>query len=742
MADVIQLRRADRAEPARSLFAPTELVNDLIPGGENLRHDVRVGLDLWDLAGHRAWRDKAGKATKLDFGKLNVRWRDAAKELLLLQMNPSLAPERASGNPMAENWPHVQELIGPITAQGNLKMLWHALRVIDKHMIANFDSDDWQRLVFLLVQPFDVEDKRSGTVLSANTGRGRAQQLIALWQTTQISSREGMLGRGLPFDGQDLKALFGNKPRRNSVRPHESVGHALGYNAWIFDHIADDIVAHIEWWAANTAPEAPLSREELREAMFDLAGDIAQRTGGVLPGSRNVNGTVTLAHAPLARLLRVYDADEAYLAGRWVMSQLRGHVTLSEQCSPCPLPVTELPTRDGRDVSWAPRLLANDDELDIWQRRLVYAALYYLSATIMLRDSQLAVLPLDCLVTDQVERPDGTSYVKHTLRAFKTKNRHVPTPTTVTVNARVAHIVQLMQRLQRVLGYEPALHPLTGLPHLFDQRLATPVGKQIRTGNRDGVYLDLSFVKVMREGAKYLYERGVISRDLTDVKLNMRQVRITCAQAYAVREHGQALAAAFGQWDTAAVAAGYVGDVYKLITPLEPEDTVDVASEDTGRRLARTARMRDGLTGSGLARLDAAVATNAAPLSNPAPLTPARLVSLGKKNRYIEQGPLTLCIYQPEGALCGGKGKPDFRLCLPGQCRNSVMSPVDRARYELMRRQHLALKSEVLRRAADKMDDANPDIRKEFENLSDEDLQRIIADHVDDYVRAALEGTA
>jgi hypothetical protein len=70
------------------------------------------------------------------------------------------------------------------------------------------------------------------------------------------------------------------------------------------------------------------------------------------------------------------------------------------------------------------------------------------------------------------------------------------------------------------------------------------------------------------------------------------------------------------------------------------------------------------------------------------------------------------------------------------------MSPVDRARYELMRRQHLALKSEVLRRAADKMDDANPDIRKEFENLSDEDLQRIIADHVDDYVRAALEGTA
>ena len=130
---------------------------------------------------------------------------------------------------------------------------------------------------------------------------------------------------------------------------------------------------------------------------------------------------------------------------------------------------------------------------------------------------------------------------------------------------------------------------------------------------------------------------------------------------------------------------------------------------------------------------------NQSALSNPQPLTPARLKTLGKKNINIEQGPLTLCLYQPEGALCGGKGKPDFRLCLPGQCRNSIMSRADRARYELMRRQHLALKSDVLRRAADKMHDANPDITDEFADVDDDGLQQIIKQHIDDYITAALE---
>jgi hypothetical protein len=92
--------------------------------------------------------------------------------------------------------------------------------------------------------------------------------------------------------------------------------------------------------------------------------------------------------------------------------------------------------------------------------------------------------------------------------------------------------------------------------------------------------------------------------------------------------------------------------------------------------------------------------------------------------------------------MCGGEGKPDFRLCLPGQCRNSVMTPVDRARYELMRRQHHALSSDVSRRAADRMDDANPEIAIALAGATDEDLLAVITDHVDDYIQAALEGRA
>lgn len=106
--------------------------------------------------------------------------------------------------------------------------------------------------------------------------------------------------------------------------------------AWAFDHIAEDIVSHIEWWAENTSAEPPLSRQDTFEAMLDLTARIAQENDGKVPGSRNVNGGLTLAHAPLARLLGVYDADEAFLAGRWTMSQLRDIVQRAGPRGPLP----------------------------------------------------------------------------------------------------------------------------------------------------------------------------------------------------------------------------------------------------------------------------------------------------------------------------------------------------------------------------------------------------------------------
>ncbi len=738
MAEILQLPHPEDPQVKSSLFSENERVSALIPGGEFLNDMACFGDDIWDLAGHPSWKDKSAGETKLDFRAIDWRWRSSAKELMLFQLDPALAPNRAPEVPMAQTWPQTQEPTKPVTAVGNLKFLRHALRVIDENHMSTFDTNDWERLAVLLVQPINVEEKQSGVVLSTGTGRARAQQLIALWQVTQIGG-SNILGPDLPFGGRDTSELFRPNKRSNSVRPHEGVGRVLGFTAWFFDHIAEDIVNHMEWWITNSDAEPPLNRDDLFNSMLTLASQLAWSNGGVLPGSVNQHGEITLAGGALGRLIGVYDADEAYLGARWAMSQLKGTVSLSLDASPCPLPITEVPFRDGSRGGWTHRLIASQDSLDIWQRRLVYFAMYYISATVMLRDQQLAELSIDPLTTEEITRPNGTTYVRHVLHAHRTKNRSAPVPTEVLVNGRIARIVGLLQRMQQLLGYAPRRSSHTGVECLFDQRLVTPFGKKPRTGNRESIYLDLGFLNLMRSGARELYDRGVIARHLDDVSINMQQVRITCAQAYAVREHGQALAAAFGQWDTARVAAGYVGDVYRLITPLDPDETVDLALQDAGRRLRFASQHRDDYRGNGVARLVETIKRNGDAVSNPQPLSAARLRTLGKNNQNIEQGPLSMCIFNSESALCEGKGKADFRLCYPGQCRNSVMSPSDRARYELMRRQNLELKSDVLRRAAQKMHDAIPEITEEFKDWSNEDLLVLIKKHLDEYIQAALE---
>lgn len=365
--------------------------------------------------------------------------------------------------------------------------------------------------------------------------------------------------------------------------------------------------------------------------------------------------------------------------------------------------------------------------------------MFYLSATLMLRDQQLSTLPLNALTTERIERPDGTSVDQHVLKAYRTKNRHSPVPTSVVVSARAARIMTLLGRLQQALGYEPKLAP-TGHPMMFDQRLAVPYGKDPRKDARDGLYLDLDFNKVLANAAAMLHERGVITRNLDGLKVNARQVRITCGQAYASREHGAALAAAYGQWGSRHVAAGYVGDVYKrLITPIDPEDVDDEVLMSKADALVAARNQRGSLTGRGLPRLDEALERAETKLANPAPLTPARRRTLGKANRNFHQGTLTLCLWQSEGAMCDGKAGPDFAKCAPGLCRNSVMTVGNRARYELMRRQYLTPDTVVGRRGAARLDNLNPDIKVEFADKTDDELRELVRQQYDDWVLATLK---
>lgn len=737
MADVRHLHPYATPAGERSLFAPEESVRLLIPGGVDLEMDPLFGDDSWDLSGHTAWTSKAGAQRVLDVSRFSPRWRVAVKHLALLQMHPQLATDRAPWEPMAQTWTRSQEAVKPVTAQGNLKMLLQATSILDRYNLTSFDEDTWDRIVLLLITPQNKDEKREGVVLSSATGRGRAQQLKALWEVSQILGRTDLLGLAAPFDGRESTELYERRGPRNSVRPAEGVGQMLGFSGWLVDNALEDIIETIEWWSANAQPEPAGSQQGNYEAMLDLLCQVAADHDGVLPGVRNINGGLTLAHGALGRLIGQKDADEAYLAGRWAMRQLGDQVTLSEDLSPCPVPLTKVDTPGG-PLTWTRRLLPSSHELDLWHRYAVYACMFYLSSTLMLRDSQLACLPLDGVTAETFDRPDGTTVDQYVLKAYRTKNRHSPIPTSVVVSARVARMLTLLRRLQQALAYQPALAP-TGQPFLFDQRLAVPFGKSARDDSRDGLYLDAGFDKLLRRAAARLFQRGVITRGLDDVRVSARQVRITCGQAYASREHGAALAAAYGQWDSRQVAAGYIGDVYKrLITPVDPEDVDDEILISKGEAVVAARNQRHTLTGRGLPRLDEALDRAETKLTNPSPLTPARKRALGKANRNIHQGTLTLCLWQSEGALCGGKAGPDFVRCAPGACRNSVMTPGNRARYELMRRQYLTPYTAVGRRGAAKLDQLNPDIALEFAASTDDDLRDVVKQQYEQWVAATL----
>ena len=146
MAELLHFPTTKSEAGASHLFGPQERVNDLIPGGDHLDGLALFADEVWDLAGHPAWKDKAGTMTQLDFRGIAERWRTVAKEMMLLQLDPGLAPDRAPKAPMAQSWPRIQELVKPMTAMGNLKALRHALRVIDDHRITAFDEDDWERI--------------------------------------------------------------------------------------------------------------------------------------------------------------------------------------------------------------------------------------------------------------------------------------------------------------------------------------------------------------------------------------------------------------------------------------------------------------------------------------------------------------------------------------------------------------------------------------------------------------------
>ncbi len=735
-ANVLRLRPAHIEAPSTVVAADTD-VRTLMRGGGDIEHPIMFTSDKWDTRGHADWTTKVGRQTTLDFNRVPQPWRTAAKEWVLLTLDPYVALRWDGGDPIAEAWPDIQEPVKLSTAQGNLKQLGLALSVLASHGLTEPTTDDWARIAILMRQPQNRAEKIAGAQLAAGTLRGRAQQLNSLWLARSILNRPRLLGDE-PFDGQDTTVLFGSgsRPKTNRRRPHEDVGLCLGYVAWVFDNIADDVLAHARWWADNQlkAGDRPTTQDEGYQAMTELLADILARTGK-LPGTRNNSGRTTLAASALGHLLGTDDPDEAYLWGRYAMRRF-DPADLDETGTPCPLPISAVPLVNGGGTTpWAPRLLDNMSELVFWRSALVYYAMFYISATCGLRDKDLTCLPLDCIRRERKTLATGEPYEVITMRGYKTKNRLAPQAASWKVSERIARIVEVVQELHRILQTPAVRNSQTGELLLFNAQLGF---FRSREAQRDTIHLDLTYMDWLIKGADRLHRAGVTPTNLSGVtKLNSSQIRITALQAYASRPLGNALAAQFGQWSNQSVAMGYHSDVYKIVHLADPEDAMDLQHEHIGRVLKRAADNVDDLRGKGIPRLNQTIARNESTLSNPAPLTPARFRTMGKKNSNIALGPHTICIFQSDGALCGGQGSADFRLCRPFECRNSVMTPAHRAQSELRRRVD-ARTHPALQRSAAKIAAAMPEVVAEFADTSDDELVRIVAAELDDYVTEAL----
>lgn len=712
-------------------------VRGLIPGGASIVNPVVFADDRWFLAGHPTWRAKVGAQTNFDFTGVPMRWRAVVKEWVLLCIEPSLALEWAPNDSVAQTWPLNQEPIKLVTAQGNLKALRLGLQLLDRYDLIEPDADGWARIAMLMRQPVDRADKLEQATLSPGTLRGRVQQLKSLWSIRTIVARPTLLGDE-PFGDEEITVMFGSgaRPKRNLRRPHEDVGLCLGFIAWVFDNVADDVMAHLRWWASNSADSqhAPSTREEGYEAMVALLHEVAGNHG-VLPATLNSSKEPTLAHTALARLLGLTDANEAFLWGRFAMRRFRDVPLDLEGGNPCPLPIAELQVSGGSSkIAWTPRLLNTKDELQWWASALVYYAMFYVAATCGLRDLDLDCLSLGCVTSTQQSRPTGETFEANTVKGYKQKNRLAPLPAEWKVSGRVARILRMVGEMHDIYGIVPNVNSFTGEPRLFDPQLITASDR----GLRESIHLDLTYMNWITRGARQLYDRGVIPRHLDDVtQLNVSQIRITTLQAYASRPLGNALVAQFGQWTRQGVAMGYHADIVKLIHLADPLDAREAVFEETGRTVVRMARTKGDLKGNGLRAVGEVLDRNHSALANPGPLSSSRLRSLGKANHNITTGPYTLCVFRPDQALCGGKGSADYRLCRPYECRNSSMTPGQRAKVELRRRQEMEM-TPILRRSAEKIAVGMPEILAEFESVSDEALVLIVTEETNNYLRETL----
>ena len=649
--------------------------------------------DIWDLSTHPE-ASETSKHGRFYFSAIPERYRPLMKMITVARLNPQAVADR-TGSHSAED---VLRTIGlharagnPGSAQADLRVARTALRILENNHLTVVTKHGWGTVVEKLTEGFTKDSKTLLTEdgepahVAKNTVRRRIDIIAMIDRFGQLLGDTALRQTGVfgsrPFNGQGGREVI------------------------------------------------PLDADE------------ASGVNKVMP-----NPAVFEMFGFTAHFIATYADDIIRAAKHFHTRNSEGTRFVRA------LPPLSFDWHEGAFTGEASR---------VWSQRLMDACFFDIAVSFALRPRDIAVLDRSCVQTDAAGR--------QFIRAWRTKNVGA-VETRFPAMPKAVNTIKVVNRLLDAHHITRSETPkIKRLPKKDRRRLFTH-----HTGRGKGTitWQKVNFQRV-QAAARDLHDWGLLDSNLDGIEnITMREMRVTALAHYADREFGTALAALFAKHASKGQLSGYIGHVQQalLVQPDEGDETIEAEIEDikalirpfhllqAARRDAEGAEgENEGLLGNGLTRFDwkrndpelegvfVKLDTDRHLLRNKQPFTKAEHRKIAERNQNVESSVLTLCLFEPGTALCGGKGSADFRLCQPNACANSVTSPGNRAITELERR--VAKSCGDPMRVLDGITEAfgpserqdYPGIEAEFESKSDEELAQIYLEEADELVRLVMD---